>query len=197
LRVMEPQFLTHNWEDNNFPQVDDTSYHASHQEWDDYDDSTPCYTFQQWAKHWKEIPLCRRPMGVIPGHLFTVVQPQLVRFPASQITDRSGGFYKQQIVTNIDMYDHIPFAEPLRDDLVHHSRVQIPLAPTGRPASLDMDYLFEVLMDGEGQYLSFNKKTNKRAFDTRKVVTTIGTSWPTPVLTTAHGPASSNASVSP
>jgi hypothetical protein len=87
---MEPQFLTHNWEDNDFPQANDTSYHVSHQEWDDYDDSMPCYIFQQWVKHWKETPLCRRLMGVIPGHLFTVVQPQLMRFPANQITDRSG-----------------------------------------------------------------------------------------------------------
>jgi hypothetical protein len=43
---MEPQFLTYNWEDNDFPPADDTSYQVSHQEWDDYDDIMPCYIFQ-------------------------------------------------------------------------------------------------------------------------------------------------------
>jgi hypothetical protein len=48
------------------------------------------------------------------------------------------------------MYDYNPFAKQLQDDLVYYSRVWILLVPTERLASLDIDYLFEVLMNGEG-----------------------------------------------
>ena len=51
------------------------------------------------------------------------------------------------------------FAEPLRCDLVHHSRSTIPLVPTGNLASIDMKYLVEVLLEPSGQYFSIQLKS--------------------------------------
>ena len=46
------------------------------------------------------------------------------------------------------------FTDPIRQDMVQHSSTEIPLAPTGRKASIDMDYLFDIQFNSVGQYFS-------------------------------------------
>ena len=152
---MEPPFLTHDWEDNHFPQADNASYSTQYKEWDDgYDESTPCYTYMEWAGLWRKTPLYKRSSGVIPGHLFTVVQPRLLRYPAYQRDERRGEYYRQQVITSTDLYRRNIFTDPVQQDMVHYSSTEIPLMPTGRTGSLEMDYLLDLQFDRIGQYFS-------------------------------------------
>src|SRR5690606_24362552 len=153
--VMEPPFLTHDWEDNHFPQADNASYSTQYEEWDDgYNETTPCYTYMEWAGLWKKTPLYKRSLGVIPGHLFTVVQPRLLRYPAYQRDERRGEYYRQQVITSTDLYRRNIFTDPVQQDMVHYSSTEIPLMPTGRTASLEMDYLLDLQFDRTGQFFS-------------------------------------------
>jgi len=152
---MESPFLIHDWEDNHFPQADNANYSTQYEEWDDgYNESTPCYTYMEWAGLWRKTPLYKRSSGVIPGHLFTVVQPRLLRYPAYQRDERRGEYYRQQVITSTDLYRRNIFTDPVQQDMVHYSSTEIPLMPTGRTGSLEMDYLLDLQFDRTGQYLS-------------------------------------------
>ena len=129
---MEPPFLTHEWEDNHFPQTDNASYEVPYEEWDDgYDECTPCLSYMEWAGLWRGTPLYKRSSGVIPGHLFTVVRPRWLRYPIHQRNEGRGEYYRQQVITSTDLYRRNIFTDPVQQDMVHHSSTEI---PCGRPA---------------------------------------------------------------
>src|SRR5690606_21465810 len=152
---MEPPFLTHDWKDEHFPQAENASYEVPYKEWDDgYDECTPCLSYMEWAGLWRGTPLYRRSAGVIPGHLFTAVRPRLLRYPAGQRDERRGEYYRQQVITSTDLYWRNIFTDPVQQDMVYHSSTEIPLRPTGRAASLKMDYLLDVQFDRLGQNFS-------------------------------------------
>jgi hypothetical protein len=86
------------------------------------------------------------------------VQPALVAYPSTQTQNADGTHYRQQTISNAANDQWNDFAEPLRNDLVQHSKTSIPLVPTGKPASIDMKYLVEVLFEPSGQYISLQLK---------------------------------------
>lgn len=150
---MEPSFLTANWGDYDFPQYDnDNNVPAA--EWDEHLDSIACLTHHQWVKMLRNMPAYGRPSWIVPGPLYTFLQPQVIRLPPTQELHAPTPHYRQQIITNTENDWCSPFAQTMRDDLVHHSRVRIPIAPTGQAASIDMDYLFEILFEPAGQFFS-------------------------------------------
>jgi hypothetical protein len=154
--VTEPPFLTAEWGKEDFPvytttnTVDEDTVDET--QWDDH--TIPCYRFQQWVNWVMKRPSANRLSWAIPSPLFTFFQPPRIEYPC-------GGYYRQQVFSNDDNSDWSSFAEPLRGDLVHHSRTHIPLVPTGRIASVDMKYLVEVLFEPSGQSLSLQLKDPK------------------------------------
>jgi hypothetical protein len=73
---------------------------------------------------------------------------------AGQQQQQYSEYYRQQVISNAENAGWNGFAEPLRGELVHHSKINIPLIPTGEVASLDMQYLLEVLFETSGQSLT-------------------------------------------
>ena len=152
---MEPPFLTTDWEEANFPTAEN-AFGVPSKDWDDDTITMECFTSQQWMKWVMDKPLLHRPSWVIPSRLYTFVQPQLVAYPQHQNGD--GPYYRQQIISNAPNTHWNDFAEPLRNDLVHHSKTSIPLVPTGIAASIDMQYQVEVLFEPAGQYITLQLK---------------------------------------
>ena len=153
---MEQLFLTSDWKEEDFPRAENT-FGVPSKDWD-YNNNTilPCYLLQQWMKWVIDKPLLQRPSWVIPRRLYTFAQPALVVYPSTQ--DADGPHYRQQVISNAANEQWNDFAEPLRNDLVHHSKTSIPLIPTGEPASIDMKYMIEVLFEPAGQYISLQLK---------------------------------------
>lgn len=150
--VTEPSFLTADWDSFEFPTVNTSHLVDSHLQWGETAYEIPCYTFRNWSKWIMDMPQLDRPQWVMPEPLFTRVLPTKVAHPPSD--NDHGLLYKQQVISNTYNCDWNYFADPTRDDLVLHSTTHIPLVPTGKPASLEMEYLFEVLFQESGQLLS-------------------------------------------
>ena len=92
-------------------------------------------------------PFLQRPPWVIPSSIYTFTQPELIVYPPTQ--SKGGAYYRQQAITNATNTHWNKFSEPLRIDLVHHSKTTIPLVPTGQPLDLDLKYLVETIFEPE------------------------------------------------
>ena len=97
-------------------------------------------------------PLFERPPWVIPSNVYTYAQPGLIAYPPMQ--NKAGPYYRQQAISNAVNSEWNEFAEPLRNDLVHCSRISTPLIPTGQPLDINMKYMIETIFEPECAFAS-------------------------------------------
>ena len=89
---------------------------------------------------------------IVPSSVYKMIVPMLVRY--------SGGnhnqFFCQKIMSNaINQPAVNPFKERLSEDLFLHSKLSIPLVPTGKPLNIHAEFLAELVFEPSCQYFAF------------------------------------------
>lgn len=165
--VMVPEFLTAEWNREEFPR--------NHNPFllNDPVDITPClkpWSFAEWAKQWRVASWSEQPSWVVPDPIFELCSPALVEYPPAS-ADR---FYRQQVLSNMpNLLEDNPFTAPLKDDLVLHSKMTIPLVPTGQAFDINVKYLTEVIFEPRCQYFAFTLMDEEEGRKMRLEVTVL------------------------
>lgn len=141
--VTAPSYLAADWDRRSFPT------HTPNRI------LPPClkpWCFVDWVKDWRNDRPYDSKGWIVPRDIFFPVSLQTIQNPNSI----QGQFFGQAIISNTsNIPRHNPFLKRLSEDLFLHSRLSIPLVPTGEPLNTDPEFVAELVCEEKCQYFSF------------------------------------------